>query len=269
MSFTVSIVLFQHQAEELHNLFVELNAASSVKTVWLVDNGGCGWAQNTCEFHKFRYVKSAVNGGYGYGHNLAIHQLDSSSSHHIICNPDIRFHPNELDQYSEVLNDYDDALIMPNIVYPSGERQELCKLLPTPLDLFARRFAPRLASRLDDRYLLRGADFSRDFFVPSLSGCFMVCRTDCLKAVNGFDERYFMYLEDIDLSRRLAEEGGARFLPRMTVIHCFNKGSYRNNKLLVYHLCSALKYFNKWGWIFDDNRRNLNARCLEGLPKKA
>lgn len=102
----------------------------------------------------------------------------------------------------------------------------------------------------------------------------MVCRVDALQAVGGFDERYFMYMEDIDLSRRLADYGmsqgtvGAMYIPQITIVHAFQKGSYKHALLLKHHVRSAIQYFNKWGWWFDAGRRRLNRKCLRDLPRK-
>lgn len=270
MSFGVSIVLYHHTQDELASLLQALRDAASVQAVWLVDNEGCGWAAALQGGgSKFHYIQAPRNGGFGYGHNLAIHRATGQCSHHIICNPDILVTPQALDALDMLVQSRPEALCMPDVVYPDGTRQELCKLLPSPLNLFARRFVPALAERLDHRYLLRDADYSQPFFAPSLSGCFMVCRTDALQASGGFDERYFMYMEDVDLSRRLAEQGGAVYLPQVTVVHAFQKGSYKNPLLFKYHIQSAVRYFNKWGWLVDSGRRRLNKKCLGGLPRKA
>lgn len=247
-------------------LLTQLNNAKSVKEVWLINNGGCEWASRTKIESKFRYIKAKKNGGYGYGHNLAIAKLSGAASHHIISNPDIILDSAELDEFALSVQ-REEGLLMPNVLYPDGTRQELCKLLPNPINLIARRFLPQWSSYLDEDYLLKGADYSKDFFVPSLSGCFMICRTACLKELGGFDERYFMYMEDVDLSRRLAVHCGARFMPNFRVQHEFQKGSYKNRRLLAHHIRSAILYFNKWGWFFDRERRSLNAKCLIQLPR--
>lgn len=94
----------------------------------------------------------------------------------------------------------------------------------------------------------------------------MFFKKEALEAVGGFDERFFMYLEDVDLSRRVAEKFGAYYIPNVKIVHKFQKASYKNRKLLVCHVESAVKYFNKWGWFFDENRTALNKKCMENLP---
>ncbi len=275
---SLSIVLFQHQRAELQGLLQELDSCPVLAKVWLIDNGGSQWAAALAAERpeRFAYMDVGRNAGFGAAHNLVLSQLPASVSHHIFCNPDITVTADALEALAGIVQTSDAALIMPHVVYPDGRRQELCKLLPTPLNLFARRFVPWLGDWLDRRYLLRDADYARTFFAPSLSGCFMVCRVDALQAVGGFDERYFMYMEDIDLSRRLADcryghpaaGGGAVYVPQVTVVHGFQRGSYNHAGLLRSHIRSAVQYFNKWGWWLDADRRRLNRQCLRDLPRK-
>lgn len=81
----------------------------------------------------------------------------------------------------------------------------------------------------------------------------------------GFDERFFMYLEDNDLSRRVGQVSRTMFYPHVSVIHEYKKGSYKNPKLLIYHITSAVKYFNKWGWMFDNEKKKVNHLVLKEL----
>ena len=96
----------------------------------------------------------------------------------------------------------------------------------------------------------------------------MLFRSDILLNLNGFDERFFMYMEDVDLSRRCAEQFGAVYYPRVSIVHLHEQGSYKSRKLLKAHLQSAILYFNKWGWIYDASRVRLNKQCLNALTKK-
>jgi len=159
---------------------------------------------------------------------------------------------------------------MPQIRYPDGSLQRLCKLLPTPSDLLVRRFLPirSLQERLNSRYELHSLPQDRASEVPTLSGCFLAMRSADLLAIDGFDERFFMYMEDVDLVRRLSRRGAVRYRPDIHVVHEYAKGSYRSRKLLGYHLKSAILYFNKWGWFIDSYRRRINAACLDRLCGK-
>ena len=77
----------------------------------------------------------------------------------------------------------------------------------------------------------------------------MLFRSLDFKNLNGFDERYFLYLEDADLCRRIQQyEKKIMFFPNVHVIHEHQKGSSKNVKLFFIHLSSAIKYFLKWGF---------------------
>ncbi len=86
----------------------------------------------------------------------------------------------------------------------------------------------------------------------------MFVRTTVFEKVGGFDERFFMYAEDVDLSRRIHRNYKTIFYPKVSITHEYEKGSYTNYKLLKYHITSLFKYFCKWGWFFDKERRDIN-----------
>jgi hypothetical protein len=101
--------------------------------------------------------------------------------------------------------------------------------------------------------------------IPWLSGCFLLARTSQLEKIGGFDERFFMYMEDIDLSRRSLRHFKNIFYPHVTIQHFYEKGSYKSRKLTIIHLISAIRYFNKWGWFFDRQREIINQDALKKL----
>ena len=199
-----SLVLYQHTLVDIQTTLESLIRTDSVHKIVLVDNGGCDWGARLSHA-KIRYIKAERNGGFGYGHNLAIHEYACSSDYFLICNPDIDFDPEELEKLLRVASSA--GLYSPNIIYPDGTDQFGQRLLPTPLNLFARRFLPdHFSKTLDDRYLLKTWTIDKPVSIPNASGSFMLFRSECLLALGGFDERYFMYMEDIDLSRGLRTE---------------------------------------------------------------
>ena len=95
----------------------------------------------------------------------------------------------------------------------------------------------------------------------------MFARRSVLDAVGGFDERFFLYMEDVDLCRRMLAVSRLLYWPDVTVEHVHQMGSYRNRKLLLLHVRSAIQYFNKWGWIWDRSRTQINRATLASIPR--
>ena len=261
----VSLVIFDHTLADIQTTLDGLLNTNSVDKLILVDNGRCDWA-NHLNNSKISYIKADRNGGFGYGHNLAINEFAHLSDFFLICNPDIDFEPQELENLLEVAKSSTAGLFSPKIVYTDGTEQFGQRLLPTPLNLFARRFLPEyLSNKLDDRYLLKTLTIDKPASIPNVSGSFMLFKSSCLLELDGFDERYFMYMEDIDISRRCAVRFGVLYVPSAYVIHEHQQASYRNKALLKAHIISAIEYFNKWGWIFDRQRKKINRETITKL----
>ncbi len=77
-----------------------------------------------------------------------------------------------------------------------------------------------------------------------------------------------MYLEDTDLSRRINRRYKTIFYPDVSIYHEFAKQSYKSKKLLFLHIQSAFRYFNKWGWFFDRERKKINDLTISRLLLK-
>lgn len=267
---TASIVLYNVKKTELLSI-VQCGIDSPIDYLYIIDNSPINECESLIRNKSKRiiYIFNNCNIGYGSGHNIAIKEaIKLHSDYHIILNPDIFFEKDVIKKLIEYMaNNEDCGLIMPKVLYPNGELQFLCKLLPTPLDLFARRFIPirKYNLKRDFKYELRFTGYNKIMEVPSLSGCFMFLRVSVLKEIGGFDERYFMYAEDLDLSRRVNEVAKTIYYPDVFITHKHEKGSYRNRKLLSYHVVSVIKYFNKWGWFFDKKRKLINNKILKEL----
>lgn len=264
----VSIVLYNQPLVEITPLIETLRKSKSVSDIYLIDNS----PKESVEFKNLNaiYQQNKKNLGYGAGHNIALrHTLKQGLPYHLVINPDISFNPGILSEIEEFMNiNSDIGLLMPKILYTNGEIQYLCKLIPTPLDLIFRRFLPKSwTSERIKTFELRSSGYNQVLNVPYLSGCFMFLRMEALQQVGLFDERFFMYPEDIDLTRRIHGKYRTVFYPRVEVIHHHAQGSYINGKLLMIHSCNMIRYFNKWGWIFDKERRKVNKETLSQFSK--
>ena len=265
---TASIVAYHTHLQELSTL---LNCViqSNIDILYLIDNSSNDSLRELSELsEKIVYIFSD-NLGFGHGHNIAIQKaIEKNSKYHVVINPDIYWTEDVIGHLERFMDEHTDCgLVMPKVLYPDGRVQYLCKLLPTPMDLFGRRFLPfrSIQEKRDAKFELHFTGYDKLMEVPSLSGCFMFMRIDVLKRIGGFDERYFMYAEDLDLCRRIGGVSKTIFYPDVSIYHAYEKGSYKNRKLLKYHICSVIKYFNKWGWFFDKKRKIMNDRCLKGM----
>lgn len=268
---TASIVTYHNPASEIKKI-IGCVLQSTVEKLYIVDNSRNDALRILATLSpRIRYIHNA-NVGYGGAHNLALREaVELGSEYHIIINPDIYFEPRIVESLTACMDaDHSIGWVMPKVVYPDGRLQYLCKLLPTPADLILRRFLPeKMFSRARSRFEMRDTGYGRIMNVPYLSGCFMFLRIDAIREVGLFDERFFMYGEDIDLSRRMHAKYKTIYYPAVSIVHAHERASYKNIKMLWVHILNLTRYFNKWGWFFDKERKRMNKRALDDLKKKA
>ena len=242
------------------------------KKLYLIDNSPHpNDILQAMESEKIKYIFNNRNLGFGKAHNIGIQKaVAEKSDFHLILNPDVLFDSDILIELASVLeNDKTIGLISPLIKYENGEIQRLCKLLPNPKHLIFRRFlknSPQL-EKLNQELELQMFGYDQIAEIPWLSGCFLFARTSILQKIGGFDERFFMYMEDIDLSRRSLKSFRNVFYPNVSIQHLYEKGSYKSKRLTFIHLISAIKYFNKWGWYIDKERDCINKSAFEKLSQ--
>lgn len=259
-----SIVLYNHNIKDIAPLIDALKQSEVVNAIFLIDNSP------SCQ-KEFRdldvvYIYNGENLGYGSAHNIALRQtIEQNIPYHLVVNPDITFQSRILENIKNYMDShFEIGLLMPKIFYPNGEIQYLCKLLPKPSDLILRRFLPKKWTRKSgERFEMRSFGYNKVMDVPYLSGSFMFLRTEALEKCGLFDERFFMYPEDIDLTRRIHQRYRTVFYPEVSVIHCHAQDSYKSKKMLWIHINNMVKYFNKWGWIFDKERKRVNREILK------
>lgn len=261
----ISIVLYRTPESEWQPLVQELLQSQSVHRVYLVDNSPTPIAERKWA-HRVQYIHTGRNIGYGAANNIAIREtIYDDIPFHLVINSDIQVTAAAIDNLLDVMQS--NGLIgqlTPRVVNTTGEMQYLCKLLPTPCDLLLRLLPGRFGkdSKRNRRFELRHLDHSRPINAPYLSGCFMLLRTEALLKAGLFDERFFMYPEDIDLTRRIHRDYLTLYYPSETIIHAHRKASFHSMKMLWVHATNMCRYFNKWGWLFDKERKLYNSLTL-------
>lgn len=216
-----------------------------------IDNSKNHEIENYCKKQKIEYLPNE-NVGFGGAHNIVMSKYADLAPYFIVCNPDIVLFPDTLGKLKNFMDQNPNVtLSAPLILNPDKSIQYVHKRLPSPLIFFARRFLPSFLQQVIktdlDLYELRDQLFDHPIIVPSLSGCFMFFRSSAIKKIGGFDEGYFMYAEDIDITRKAAALGPTVLYPDSNVTHAWTRGSYFNYKLTWINIKSIYYYFTKWG----------------------
>ena len=200
------------------------------------------------------YIFNNKNLGYGRAHNIALEKsLKTNAKYHLVLNSDIEFTPDVIKKLTYFMEQNPNiGHSMPLVRYPNGNIQYLAKQLPTPFDLFARRFMPKSwvkkrAAKFENHAFYKQTNYKSQILdAPYLSGCFMFLRCDALRKIGLFDPRFFMYPEDIDLTRRINQHYRTVMYPAVEIIHNHAQSSYHSLRLLWIHCINMIKYFIKW-----------------------
>ncbi len=265
---TASIVVYKTDPFLLRRAMDSFLNSSLTGKLTIVDNSPDDRLRQYCEIPKITYIFNHENVGYGRAHNIVLQQNLDRSIYHLVLNPDVYFDPSTLEKIFHFMEEQPQAgLAMPKVFSADHQVQMVCKLLPTPFDLAIRRFFPfkQWVSKFTGRYEMKESGYDRIMNVPFLSGCFMFLRMEALKQTGFFDERFFLYAEDTDLSRRIHLQFETLFFPGAEIVHLHARGSYKDFYLTLQNLKSAIQYFNKWGWFFDVERQRINQRTLSSI----
>lgn len=256
----VSFITVCHRTPHLIRLLlqgVEQAGLTFPFEYFLVDNGGDGTAQMVRErFPWVTVIEPGENLGFGRANNLAMQQ--ATGEYIMLTNPDLTIFPGEM----EKLVTYADAnpsaaIIGPRVENPDGTRQESCTREPSPLiPLYRRTFAGRTPQgrRAVDHYFMRDVNHDEPHQAPTVYGAAMLIRRHTLADIGSFDERFFMYYEDVDLCRRAREaQWEIHYAPVARFVHYHQRESrihapweMLTNRLARTHVASGVKYFLKW-----------------------
>ena len=234
--FTACIVTYNTKQEELRKIIGCFQKVGLRFKLWISDNsekdGLRGFVEGFLD-DRIEYIFNNSNDGFGAGHNVVIRKLVSGeveSEFHLMVNSDVFFEENTIEKIMEYMRENKNiGQIGPKIYGTDGEVTKSCRLLPSPVNLIFRRFLPvkSVVDKLDYDYEMKWYDYKEIIDVPILSGCFIFVRTDVLKEIGGFDKRYFMYMEDYDLCRRIGQKYRTVFYPEAEIIHEHGKASYK------------------------------------------
>ena len=186
----------------------------------------------------------------GTGHNTVLPEL--ASTYHFILNPDIQLMADTLSDLADWMARHPDAVMArPGLVFPDGRPQRLplrrCALRPM---VYRQLSFLKFWEKYNEQYLMADKDLTKPTEIEFCTGSFSAVRTAEFKAVGGFDEHYFMYVEDADLTQKMRTTGKAYLVPQYTAIHAWHRAAHRSLKPFLWQAGSLLRYFSKWGFKF-------------------
>ncbi len=253
MDITVSIVNWNTRDELRECLLTVLEQTGTEREAIVVDNASSDGSAEMlrAEFEgRVGIIRNAENRGFGAAHNQAI--AVSSGRYVLLLNPDCRLLGSDvlarivsfMDQNPDI------GILGPKVLYPDGRLQFSARRFPT---ILAAGFRHTPLGRLfpDNpfvrRYLMEDLDHSRMADVDWLSGAALVARRDTFEQIGLLDERFFIYVEDMDWCKR-AHDAGWRvvYYPEAAVSHRIGAASDQNVEPMIHeHRKSMLRYFLK------------------------
>lgn len=182
-----------------------------------------------------KVLRNSAPAGFGTNHNRAFSRAQGHFS--CILNPDIRIKQNPFPALLDTCARPSVGVVAPAIHNSSGQLEDSARKFPTPL-----RIAHRVLTRRRSRdYAPTQIAFHPDW----VGGMFMLLPTPVYRQLGGFDERYFLYYEDVDLCARARLAGlDVVQLPLPGVVHDAQRASHRDAKYLRWHLGSMLRFFS-------------------------
>jgi GT2 family glycosyltransferase len=263
-----SIVTYKTDVAEVDRAVRQFLAAPLKLHLCIIDNSPAPLDLPRYTDPRISYLFANRNLGYGRAHNLALRAARGRAQYNLVMNTDVTYSPDVVCRLKLFMDSHPEAgLAGPKVKYPDGSLQRVCRLLPTPANMFLRRFLPNTpwTERADERYELRWWDHETVANIPYFQGSFVMLRTELANRIGGFDERFFLYGEDIDLTRRIHQLARTLYVPDVHVTHEYRR--YSNHSLLGtwYGIQNNCRYFNKWGWFFDRQRREINRRVVSEI----
>jgi len=204
---------------------------------------------------ELRVIRNKKNIGFGAACNQGFRSMESE--YYCILNPDVEVGQHTL---TELLRHQQEqkgvGIVGPRLVYPDGTVQDSYRRFPRLVDQIIKRTPLRTLRLLRPRvraYLMWDKDKDRTESVDWIVGACWMVRNEALRQTGTFDERFFLFYEDVDLCRRMREKGwkvvyhpAAQALHRHERLSAGGFLSIFTKKTLRIHLISALKYFWKW-----------------------
>lgn len=238
MSSLISISIVSHQQMHLAVQLIadlQLYCLEENFEIILTSNVTEDLRINLKEFRfPIRFIENFTPKGFGENHNSAL--MRAQGDFFCVFNPDIRLRENPFPALVTLAQQPSVGVVAPRIFSTAGLREDSSRRFPTISELFLK--ACGCGSQVvPDTSSLSSPDW--------VAGMFMLFPASVFRAIGGFDERFFLYYEDVDICARLALAGYKRLVsPEVAVVHDARRSSHRNLRFAMMHLRSIIRFFS-------------------------
>ena len=178
-------------------------------------------------------IRNASPRGFATNHNAAFKL--AGGTFFCVLNPDIRVTSDPFSALVRELKNPAIGAVAPLILGPDGAIEDSARPFPTLSSLVGKA----LGAEPERYYEIGEESISPDW----VGGMFMLLRRDAFAAVGGFDARYHLYYEDVDLCARLRLAGyDIRLVPSASAVHLARRQSRRDMRYFLWHLRSVIRY---------------------------
>lgn len=231
----VSIVSHGHGAM-LPALLKDLRGCPEVSQVIVTRNIPESWAGGEAA-ENLLLIDNPAPRGFGANHNAAFRHVDMP--YFAVLNPDVRLETNPFPILLDGIRSTGAALCAPAVVNASGDLEDSARYFPT-----VGRLTSKMLGMQDGRVVYNLGEQARP--VPWVGGMFMLFPSEDFSAVKGFDEKFFLYYEDVDLCARLwLARRRVVLCPAASVVHNARRASRKNIRHMYWHIASMARYFAK------------------------
>lgn len=265
----ISIVLYNAPYNQVITLIDSLTINANLNKIYLIDNSEM--ETDGYQSQQVKYIFVGKNIGFGAGHNIAMREsIKDKVEYHLVINYDLKIGAHILDRLiAKMEEDETIGIIMPKVLNENHEVQLSPKLIPTPFYVLISAFRPlRILFRSKHEDYTMKHYLNMTWNLPIITGCFSLFRVKVLSEVGMYDDRFFMYFEDDDISNRIHQKYQTIYLPEVTIVHSHQRGATKSIKLFFIFAISAIRYFNKHGWIFDKDRNRINSAILKTAKER-
>ncbi len=187
-----------------------------------------------------RIIENVEPKGFSENHNFAFRY--ANGEYFCVINPDIRILKNPFSALLSTLDDNKVGVVAPVIIAPNGTVEDSARHFPTPLAIIAK-----LLGISDGRYSV--PEGSHGYAVDWVAGMFLLFRVASYRDVDGFDEGFFLYYEDVDICVRLWKKGYQVMVnSEVSVMHDARRSSHTNIVYIIWHIKSMIRYFARY-WL--------------------